>query len=128
MAEAVIGIGIDIIEVIRLRKLIEKWGDSFSCWVFTKKELSSVHAKVNKYQHLAGIFAVKEAIFKATGGSGIGFKDMEIFNDKTDKPYCKFRNNKAQNITINVSISYVKNYVIANAIATKKTRLSQSIQ
>jgi holo-[acyl-carrier protein] synthase len=121
MAEAIIGIGIDVTEVTRLHKVIEKWGNSFSHRIFTKNELSIAQAKVNKYQHLAGRFAAKEAIFKATGDAKIGFKDMEIFNDKAGKPYCRFRNGKAKNITINVSISHVKTYAVANAIATRKT-------
>ncbi len=121
MAEAIIGIGIDIIEVTRLRKAIEKWGEDFSSWIFTKNELSIARTKVNKYWHLAGRFAAKEAIFKATGKAKIGFKNIEILNNKSGKPYCRFRNAKAKNITINVSISHAKTYAVANAIATEKT-------
>jgi holo-[acyl-carrier protein] synthase len=121
MAEMIIGIGIDITEVTRLRKAIEKWGDSFSERIFTDKELSIAKDKINKYQHLAGRFAAKEAIFKAAGDAKIGFKDIEICNDAAGKPYCKFRNGKGTNISINVSISHVKTYAVANAVATKKT-------
>jgi holo-[acyl-carrier protein] synthase len=120
MAEEIIGIGIDITEVTRLRKAIEKWGDSFSHRIFTEKELSIAQAKTNKYQHLAGRFAAKEAIFKAAGDPKIGFKDIEILNDTAGKPCCSFRNGKGKNIIINVSISHVKTYAVANAIATKK--------
>jgi holo-[acyl-carrier protein] synthase len=121
MAETVVGIGIDITEVTRLRKAMEKWGDSFSRRIFTENELKSAQPKINKYQHLAGRFAAKEAIFKAVGDAKIGFKDIEIYNDRAGKPYCTFRNGKAKNIHINVSISHVKTYAVANAIATKKT-------
>jgi holo-[acyl-carrier protein] synthase len=121
MADSIIGIGIDITEVTRLRKAIEKWGDSFADRIFTPGELSSARSKINKYQHLAGRFAAKEAIYKATGDATIGFKDIEICNDKAGKPYCQFRNGKGKNISINVSISHVKTYAVANAIATKKT-------
>jgi holo-[acyl-carrier protein] synthase len=121
MAETVIGIGIDITEVTRLRKAIEKWGDSFSRRIFTENELKSAQPKVNKYQHLAGRFAAKEAIFKAVGDPNIGFKDIEIYNDDAGKPFCRFSSGKARNIIINVSISHVKTYAVANAIATKKT-------
>jgi len=120
MADAIIGIGIDITEVTRLRKAVEKWGESFSRRIFTDKELTIARAKINKYQHLAGRFAAKEAIFKAAGHPSIGFKDIEILNDKAGKPCCSFRNGKGKNIVINVSISHVKTYAVANAIATKK--------
>jgi holo-[acyl-carrier protein] synthase len=120
MAETIIGIGIDITEVTRLRKAIEKWGESFSHRIFTEKELAIAQDKINKYQHLAGRFAAKEAIYKAVGDSTIGFKDIEIINDKAGKPCCSFRNGKGRNILINVSISHVKTYAVANAIATKK--------
>ena len=121
MAESIIGIGIDITEVTRLRKAMEKWGDSFASRIFTPNELSIARSKVNKYQHLAGRFAAKEAVFKAAGDPQIGFKDIEICNDKTGKPYCRFQNGKGKNISIDVSISHVKTYAVANAIATKKT-------
>jgi holo-[acyl-carrier protein] synthase len=120
MAEAIIGIGIDITEVTRLRKAMDKWGESFSLRIFTEKELAIAEAKVNKYQHLAGRFAAKEAVFKAAGDHTIGFKDIEILNDKTGKPCCSFLNGKGRNIGVNVSISHVKTYAVANAIATKK--------
>lgn len=121
MAETVVGIGIDITEVNRLRKAMEKWGNSFSERIFTQSELALASTKVNKYQHLAGRFAAKEAIFKAAGDAKIGFKDIEIFNDKAGRPYCKFRNGKGKNIEVSVSISHVKTYAVANAIATQKT-------
>jgi len=121
MAEAIIGIGIDITEVTRLRKAIEKWGDSFSNRIFSEKELAIAKEKINKFQHLAGRFAAKEAIFKAAGDPTIGFKDIEILNNNTGKPCCSFRNGKGKNIFIDVSISHVKTYAVANAVASKKT-------
>ena len=121
MAGEIIGTGIDITEVNRLRKAVEKWGDSFSNRVFTQAELKIAQTKVNKYQHLAGRFAAKEAVFKAAGEAVLGFKDIEILNHQDGKPYCRFRNGKAGDISINVSISHVKTYAVANAIATKKT-------
>jgi holo-[acyl-carrier protein] synthase len=121
VGESIVGIGIDITEVNRLRKAMEKWGKSFSHRIFTEEELKSAGAKVNKYQHLAGRFAAKEAIFKAVGDSSIGFKDIEIQNDKSGKPFCRFFNGKGKNLIVNISISHVKTYAVANAIASKKT-------
>ena len=118
--ELIIGTGIDIVEVQRLRRSIEKWGDSFANRIFTADELAYCAAKVSKFQNLAGRFAAKEAIFKAVGNQRIGFKDICICNDKNGRPFCRVLNDKARGITIHISISHVKNYAVASAIATKK--------
>ncbi len=61
----IIGTGVDIIEVRRLRQAIEKWGRSFLERVFTGEELENAKNRTSPYQHLAGRFAAKEAVFKA---------------------------------------------------------------
>ena len=61
----IIGTGVDITEVNRLRKAVEKWGKDFLQRVFTQNELRNAKAHSSLYQHLAGRFAAKEAIFKA---------------------------------------------------------------
>jgi holo-[acyl-carrier protein] synthase len=58
------GIGIDIIEVERVKKLAEK-NPRFLERIFTDREISYCVEKRNKYQHLAARFAAKEAFFKA---------------------------------------------------------------
>ena len=49
----VIGIGVDIIEIDRIKESIEKYGDSFLNKIYTKKEIDYCLNKSNKYQHLA---------------------------------------------------------------------------
>lgn len=117
----IIGTGVDITEVTRLRKAIEKWGESFLNRVFTKIELKNASNRASLYQHLAGRFAAKEAVFKALGDAKLNFKDIQIINDSEGKPHCALLNNKNNNIQIHVSISHVKNYAVANAIITEKT-------
>ena len=58
----VLGIGIDIIEIARIKESIDKYGDSFLNKIYTQIELDYCLAKLNKYQHLAARFAAKEAI------------------------------------------------------------------
>jgi len=120
----VIGTGVDITEVRRLRLAIEKWGDSFLNRVFTKEELKQAQTRSSFYQHLAGRFAAKEAIFKALGNKELSFKDIQIFNDKEGKPYCTILNKENNKVNILVSISHVKNYAVANAVVTPKTKLT----
>jgi len=116
----VIGTGVDITEVNRLKKAVEKWGDAFLKRVFTPGELINAKTRGSLYQHLAGRFAAKEAVFKALGDADLNWQDVEILNDPQGKPSCKFMNAKGKGVAVIVSISHVKNYAVANAIITKK--------
>jgi holo-[acyl-carrier protein] synthase len=117
----IIGTGVDITEVTRLRKAVERWGESFLTRIFTRTELQNAKTRVSLYQHLAGRFAAKEAVFKAAGDVRLNWKDIEIINDKAGKPLCRILNNKGKKINVFVSISHVKSYAVANAIITSKT-------
>ncbi len=116
----ILGSGVDITEVNRIKKAIEKWGESFLNRVFTSGELINAKTRGSLYQHLAGRFAAKEAVFKALGDAELNWQDVEILNDQQGKPSCKFLNAKGQGVDVIVSISHVKNYAVANAIITKK--------
>jgi holo-[acyl-carrier protein] synthase len=117
----IIGTGVDITEVTRLRKAVEKWGADFLNRVFTPEELENAKTKGSLYQHLAGRFAAKEAVFKAFGDTRLNWKDVEILNDKDGKPCCVILNSRGRKVNVHISISHVKNYAVANAIITEKT-------
>ena len=116
----IIGMGVDIIEVRRLRQAIEKWGNDFLKRIFTDKELKNAKTRSSLYQHLAGRFAAKEAVFKALGDQGLNWKDVQVLNDKEGKPHCVILNGRAKKVNVHISISHVKNYAVANAVITKK--------
>lgn len=116
-----LGIGVDIIEVRRIRQAVEKWGDDFLNRIFTQKELENAKTRGSLYQHLAGRFAVKEAIFKALNDSGLNWKDLQVLNDKQGRPYCEILNIKKNKINVLISISHIKNYATAFAVITQKT-------
>lgn len=82
------GIGVDIIQVNRIKKAIENSGDGFINKVFTKGEQECCREKKNIYQHLAARFAGKEAVLKAfnLGWSSVDWKSIEIENDATGAP------------------------------------------
>ena len=117
----ILGTGVDITEVNRLKKAVEKWGEAFLSKVFTDEELANAKTRGSLYQHLAGRFAAKEAVFKALGDVNLSWKDVEILNDKEGKPSCKILNSRGKGVSIIVSISHVKNYAVANAIVTKES-------
>ncbi len=116
----IIGTGVDITEVRRLRQAVEKWGEVFLNRVFTKEELANAKTRGSLYQHLAGRFAAKEAVFKAMGDPKLNLKDVQILNDKEGKPSCAILNNRSKKIDVHISISHVKTYAVASAIITEK--------
>lgn len=119
----IFGIGIDIIEIERIKQSVEKFGDRFLNKIFTEGELNYSLAKKNKFQHLAARFAAKEAIAKAlaTGWSkGFRWKDIEIYNEKNGLPNVKLRGVLAQFISkdksLKITMSHSDHYVTCFAI------------
>jgi len=123
----IMGTGIDIIEVLRIKKALDMWGEKFLNRVFTKRELSYANKKKFSHENLAARFACKEAVLKAFGDTrvGIRLKNIEILNDSKGKPEVilhkeakKFANkNHLDNII--VSMSHTNNYAVSNAILWK---------
>jgi len=116
----IIGTGVDITEVKRIKEAAEKWGKDFLNRIFTDEELENAKNRGSLYQYLAGRFAAKEAIFKAMGDSRLNWKELQILNDKEGKPYCAILNGRSKKVDVHVSISHVKNYAVAQAIITEK--------
>lgn len=117
-------IGIDFVEVERVRKLIEY--KRYISEVFTKKEINLINKRYG-IRKLAGVFAVKEATVKAFGtgfenGNGILLKDLEIIFTNDKKPVLKLYNSakiKAQELGIkdlNISLTYTKRHALAVVI------------
>ncbi|MCH8170933.1 MAG: holo-ACP synthase, partial [Bacteroidetes bacterium] len=119
----VIGIGIDIIEIDRIKESVEKYGDSFLNKIYTKTELDYCLNKSNKYQHLAARFAAKEAVYKAlTTGTQekAGWQNIEILNKTNGMPIVKLKGYLENYLTngnsLKISISHSNQYVTCFAI------------
>ena len=123
--------GIDIIEVERIKDAIEELGESFLNRIFTENEIEYCNkSKITKYQHYAARFAVKEAVFKAisefiNGREDAIWKNIEILNSDSGKPCVNVEKlteiikNNADNMQIkdvDISISHIKDYAIANVV------------
>lgn len=112
------GTGIDIIEIDRIQRAIDRWGDDFLKHIFNKEEIEYAQKKKFPTQHYAARFAAKEAIYKAFGDyKTLGWKDMTILNDENGRPYCRLKD-KTIKSKIFLSISHTKNYAVANATIT----------
>ncbi|MFH1406722.1 MAG: holo-ACP synthase [Candidatus Omnitrophota bacterium] len=123
----ILGHGIDIIEISRIKNAVEKHGKTFLKRIFTDKELKYANSRKIPYQHLAGRFAAKEAFTKAFGGAnGIGWKEVEVINLESGKPALKLSGRAAKikndrNIDdVFVSISHTKYYAVASVLLMKK--------
>lgn len=119
----ILGIGIDIIEIDRIKESIDRFGDHFLNKIYTPNELEYCLSKHNKYQHFAARFAAKEAIYKALSsewGSEISWQDMDIMNEPNGLPVVKFSGNLEEfvndNKGIKISMSHSENYVACVAI------------
>ena len=119
----ILGIGIDIIEIDRIEKVLNRT-PRFLDRNFTEKEIEYFKKNNLKSESIAGNFAAKEAISKAigTGIRGFNLKDIEILRDDLGKPIVNKYNNlkeiciKYSVKEIIVSISHIENYEVANSI------------
>lgn len=112
------GVGIDIIEVDRVKKIAEK-NTRFLQKIFTQTEIDYCLEKKNKYQHLAARFAAKEAFFKALGRS-IGWKNIGLVNLPSGKPELEIKSKEELPFEkVEVSISHLKDYAVAVVILEK---------
>ena len=120
--------GTDIIEINRIKESIDGIGENFKNKIYTEKEVEYCEGKKNsKYQHYAGRFAAKEAIFKAISELlddkfEVSWKDAEILNDEQGKPRVTFTSKKLQEKieNIDISISHCKEHAIASVIVVCK--------
>ena len=122
----IIGTGLDIIEIKRIKNSIEKYTPNFEQRVFSPGEINYCQSQGDPAKHFAARFAVKEAVSKCLGtgiSETLGFKDMEVVHEKSGKPVLKMTG-KGQELfkklklkTIHISISHDRTHAIAHAIA-----------
>ena len=120
------GIGIDVVETVRIARSIERFGDRFLDRVFTENEREYCDKMKFPERHYAARFAAKEAISKTFGtgiGKQTGWRDMEVLRRHSGEPYVVMHGAgkayaEANGITeILVSLSHADHYAAANAVA-----------
>ncbi len=110
------GLGIDIIEIKRIRS-IAKERKSFLSRVFTDEEIRYCQRKKDIWQHFAVRFAAKEAVWKALGKPGLRLKNISVKNLPSGKPEVILGGKINKNIYL--SLSHCENYAVAQAITVK---------
>ena len=89
----IVGTGVDLAEVDRIQRSIERYGEKFIKRIFTPGEIAYVERKANKFERYAARFAAKEAGMKAIGTGwrhGVTWQDFEVANLRTGKPTLLF--------------------------------------
>ena len=95
----IVGTGIDIAEVPRIRQSIERFGDRFLQRVFTDGEIRYCDSKANRFERYAARFAAKEAAMKALGtgwNHGIRWRDCEVARMPGGRPTIAFHGKAAE--------------------------------
>jgi holo-[acyl-carrier protein] synthase len=95
----IIGTGVDLAEVTRIRASFERFGERFGNRVFTPAEIAYVERKANRFERYAARFAAKEAGMKAIGTGwkhGVRWHDFEVSNLPSGKPTLRFHGVAAQ--------------------------------
>jgi holo-[acyl-carrier protein] synthase len=122
----ILGIGTDIVECLRIRRMIEKHGELFLTRVFTHRELRYCQRSKNSTEHFAGRWAAKEAVLKCLGtgwSKGLCWTDIEVANDPAGKPAAKLHAATAEHARamgirdVMISISHCRAYAVAYALA-----------
>lgn len=122
------GIGVDIIEIERIKKSLKRFPDQFEEKVFTQNEIDYCRSKADPSKHFAGRFAVKEAVMKSLGrgmGQSMDWKDMEVLNKETGQPVLRIQGrgkdlfDSLRLKEILISISHSKSHAVGQAIAVK---------
>jgi holo-[acyl-carrier protein] synthase len=115
----VFGIGIDIIEVARIRKAYAKLGKKFLDGIFTEREQSFSLKHADPSERLAARWAAKEAFLKALGtgySRGISWTDVEIIDNERSRPSINVTGKPAKilgQMKVHLSISHLKDMASA---------------
>ena len=121
----IVGTGVDLAEVRRIRDSVERFGARFIDRVFTPGEIAYVERKANRFERYAARFAAKEAGMKAIGTGwkrGVRWQDFEVANLPSGKPTLRLHGEAAKIAremgvkSISLSITHTSEYGMAHVI------------
>jgi holo-[acyl-carrier protein] synthase len=124
----IVGIGTDIVECLRIGRMVEQYGELFLERVFTEREIRYCQTRKRSIEHFAGRWAAKEAIFKCLGtgwSRGMAWTEVEVRNEPDGRPrvhMCGAAKDIAQGLRVSdilLSISHCRAYATAYAIAIR---------
>ena len=121
----VVGLGVDIVEVERIERAIQRWGDAFVRRIYTPGEIEHSAAPVVLGPRLAARFAAKEAVMKAlgVGWRALAWREIEIANDADGRPVVHLHGAARRIATergvvdVYVALAHTHDHAVANAVA-----------
>jgi len=124
----ILGTGVDIAEVHRIRESIERFGDRFLRRIFTEGEIRYCEQRASRFESYAARFAAKEAGMKALGtgwSRGVRWRDIEVVRPKGQRPTIQFHGEAAavaaklgtKNIAL--SLTHTSGQALAHVIIEK---------
>jgi holo-[acyl-carrier protein] synthase len=122
---AIVGIGVDVVDVKRMKMALETWGPALIKKMFTDSEIAYCNSKKKPHEHFAARFAAKEAVSKAmeTGLTGkFRWRDVEVINDTSGAPKIILHEYVASQLAqcrVHLSLSHTENTVVAFSIIEK---------
>lgn len=124
----ILGTGVDIAEVPRIRETIERFGNRFLHRVFTDGEIQYCERKASRFESYAARFAAKEAGMKALGtgwSRGVRWRDIEVVRPKGQRPTIQFHGEAAAisaklgTTNVALSITHTSEEALAHVILEK---------
>ncbi len=128
MMGMIVGLGTDIVEIVRIGEMIERHGELFLQRVYTEDEIRYCQRHKQALQHYAGRWAAKEAVMKTFGTGftkGVGWKDIQVVSLKSGQPIVELSGGAArvaekQGIDeVLITLSHCRAYATATAIALR---------
>lgn len=121
------GVGIDLVEIKRIERIIERWGDRFVERIFSPGEIGYCLHKSGPARHFAARFAVKEAFFKSFynwPGVSFSFRDIEVMSDDAGRPLLRLHGElekyaSSRNFKFHISITHTEGFAAAVVVAER---------
>ena len=112
-------VGVDIVEVSRIGRLKDRYGEKFLTKVFTEEEIRYARSKRRGNESLAGRFAAKEAFMKARGRR-LPWKSIEVCSGERGRPFIIFEGAMFQGVSISHERAYAVSVVVIDGPGNRK--------
>lgn len=131
----IVGLGLDVVDLGRIRALLERFGDAFTRRICAAGECQPRHGEA-LVEHVGGLFAAKEAALKALGtgwAAGISFRSIEVWRAPSGKPELRLHGAAAERARLLgatasfLSITHERTYAAAVVILERTPPLPEPI-
>ena len=125
---SIFGIGIDLVEVARVRTAVGRFGERFLNRVFTEREVAFCEELADRFPSYAGRFAAKEAFAKALGTGlrgAIGWREIEVNDNERSRPTITVSGRARARLgdrLVHVSITHLDSYASAVVVIEERPR------